>query len=482
MYITGPSGSGKTSLLPLAIDRVEKPNTLATPAADKSRPCMEAFPCSPEKATRILAGVGLADAFCWPRLFSELSDGQQARFEIASLLASPGHTVVLDNFCNGLDRMTARAVAWTTSKACRRAARTLIVVTPHDDLAADLQPDLILTVNWSGQTLVDWQDAFTVESPLIGEMTYSRGSLQDYNQLAPLHYAADAPATVHSYHVLRHPNLVHPAAVAVLSFPDLHSGARNLATEDAYRIGGSRQQAMRLNREVLKLSRIITAPEVRCVSLSQALIGSLLPTLNIRYLECVTTMGRYSPFLTRIGFREIPQSCHPTEASLLDWANVNLKDGDSLLDPDAFARMLSSLSVREARTVRRLVWKYFHHFVLHRRTRKPLPKVIPGPLDPRWTEAFEIASKRCLDRPAYFILGPLEQGPNSSPGFPVCHQQLPPSDRLDFDDSQRSPSDHRPTAVRPAQSPHGPGTDTEVAFLVADSPPKNGVCAHTEPA
>lgn len=402
-------------MLPLIVDSLDPPSTIAYPSHQDGRPLIDALPGSALENIDTLTRVGLGDAFTWARTTTELSDGQRARFQIASLLGSGMQTIIVDDFTNGLDRLTAHAAAWTISKACRSRHKTLIVLTPHQDLAEHLQPDLHIQTAWQNEPSITWRKTFTRRSPVIDRITYERGTIQDWHALAKLHYAAGDPATTHSYHVLRHPDLAHPAAVAVLSFPDLHSAARNLATDDAYRIGGSRQQAMRLNREILKLSRIITCPEFRSIGLAPLLIDLLLPTLNVRYLECCTTMGRYTSFLQKIGFREIPQTAHRTEAALNEFVEINHLDEAALIDPEAFAALDTKLSVRKAREFRRIVWHYYHHFVLHRRTRRPVPKSIPAPGDQRWPEAFEIAAKRAIERPAYFILGPLDQARQHHP-------------------------------------------------------------------
>lgn len=428
-------------MLPLINDRLLNPATLTYPTHDESKPLIDSLPLPPEKAVKLLSAVGVADAFSWCRLPSELSDGQHARFLVASHIASAQQVLIIDNFLNGLDRLTAAAVAWSIQKTIRSYKRTLIVLTPHADLQEHLQPNTAIRTSFGNAPLVTHHDQWLSESPILQAITYHRGTIQDWHSLSHLHYAAGDPATTHSYHVLRHPSLSHPAAVALLSYPDLHSAARNLATENAYKIGGSRTQAMKVNREVLKLSRIITTPELRTIGLTQLLIGSLIPTINARYLECTTAMGRYTGFLQRLGFTEVPQTAHPTEAALSEFMEVNQVPLQVLMDPVAFQGLSDSLSVRKGRELRKVVWNYYHHFVLHRRTRKPVPKVVPAPADPRWTEAYEIAAKRAVDRPAYFILGPLNPEPGAH-GYPSKEpaptqfpdQQLPVHDRISEND------------------------------------------------
>ena len=60
---------------------------------------------------------------------------------------------------------------------------------------------------------------------------------------------------------------------------------------------------------------------------------------------------------------------------------------------------------RKAREAKQLVWSHYHHFVLHRRTKKPVTKQVPGPRDPAWIKAAELASRRLVERPSYWIVG-----------------------------------------------------------------------------
>lgn len=382
--------------------------TDASPSLLKDCPIIEQFGGDEAKTAQALGRVGLADAYTWCRTPSELSVGQRARLRLAVALENSGPLIVHDEWLAYLDRTTAKAVAWATGKALRRAGKSAIVVTAHADIAADLAPDTLVEVGWTPEPKISHTTSPLHRCSIVDRIKYRRADSSDWQKLKHLHYIAGDPATIHSYHALTLPGNDCPVAVALLSYPELHSAARNLATQDAYRIKGNRQAAQRLNREVLKLSRMVVTPELRGCGLAGDLIEQIAANTTVRYIECVTAMGRYSRFLERVGFREVPQTSAPQEAKLLDWAVRHQVPPSVCLDPAELAAWVDDQSVRVRREGRRLVWLYFHHFVLHRRTRKAPPSRIPGPNDPRWSEAWQMVAGRMHDRPVYHILGPLD--------------------------------------------------------------------------
>lgn len=159
VYITGPSGSGKSVLLRAITTALKRrlrsgprePGDPEGPVADLAAvdvsgdaPVIDRIGTSAEEANRLASIAGLADAFLLLRPPGELSDGQRYRYRIASLLAQGARTIIIDEFCSTLDRQTARAVAYRLRRHADRTATTFIAATAHDDLAADLSPDVLI--------------------------------------------------------------------------------------------------------------------------------------------------------------------------------------------------------------------------------------------------------------------------------------------------------------------------------------------------
>jgi ABC-type lipoprotein export system ATPase subunit/GNAT superfamily N-acetyltransferase len=135
VLITGESGCGKSTLLrklaPESVIKIPK------------KPLCE-WTDTEEEALRLLSAVGLNDASLFCLRYEALSDSQQARARMYSVLVSKTKTLVVDEFLSTLDRETAQALAYSFQKLIRREGLKLIVATAHHDLANFLRPDLLV--------------------------------------------------------------------------------------------------------------------------------------------------------------------------------------------------------------------------------------------------------------------------------------------------------------------------------------------------
>lgn len=391
-------------MLPLVIDHWPKPATLARGLADRSLPLIDCWAGNPAANVRQLTSVGLGDAVLWCRTYAELSDGQKARFDAADLLYGSGDLIVIDEFLTKLDRITAKAVAWSIGNLAHRIGKGCIFVCPTDDLLEDLGPDTHIEVGLAPEPQVQICGWDRQRCSLHYSAKYRQGTRDDWRRLKHLHYAAGDPATTHSCHAIELQGLDHPAAVMIFSYPNLHSAPRNLALKDHFKLRSGTDAARLLNQEMLLLSRIVVAPEVRTCGFAHLLISEAIKRTDIKWLECSTAMGRYNRFLLKIGFSEIPQALHQVECEWIDYCTQMDLDGRDALDPGRLASAIERQSVRHQRRGRALVWSLYHHFVLHKRTRARRPARVADANDPRWETAFDLAARRISDRPAYFLL------------------------------------------------------------------------------
>ncbi|MCZ2340289.1 MAG: hypothetical protein LC104_00660 [Bacteroidales bacterium] len=169
VLFTGPSGSGKSSLMREVGQQLGAIDILQQPLPEL--PLIEAMAGPLESRLADLAACGLSEARLLLRTPQELSDGQRYRFRIAYALAqatapthgdasppAPNPPLMLDEFAAVLDRPLAKVLAFNLRKLATRTGIGVLAATTHDDLEADLNPDLLVRCLGEGQFAVDRRD------------------------------------------------------------------------------------------------------------------------------------------------------------------------------------------------------------------------------------------------------------------------------------------------------------------------------------
>ncbi|MGD0597695.1 MAG: ATP-binding cassette domain-containing protein [Sedimentisphaerales bacterium] len=160
VYITGPSGAGKSVLLremQTAVPDDEKIiiEQIALPA-DKP-----AIDCVGGKGTidglSLLSYAGLSDVFCMLNAPANLSEGQKYRFRLACALASGKKFIFADEFCSNLDRITAGVIAYNVRRFAKHNGVTFFLASAHEDILADLQPDVLVVKSFAGEAEVTYK-------------------------------------------------------------------------------------------------------------------------------------------------------------------------------------------------------------------------------------------------------------------------------------------------------------------------------------
>jgi ABC-type lipoprotein export system ATPase subunit/GNAT superfamily N-acetyltransferase len=174
VLIGGPSGTGK-SLLLRAIrniaaqgsSRGRLPKTVQAKGHLKTTPVKIAWPkdvpqnktpvellgaFSLEESLKILAAAGLAEAQLFVRPAGTLSLGQSYRLALALAISEKPDVLLIDQFCELLDRFTAVAVCRNLRKASNNFGMGIITATADPNRVVDaLKPDRLLLLSSSGQ-------------------------------------------------------------------------------------------------------------------------------------------------------------------------------------------------------------------------------------------------------------------------------------------------------------------------------------------
>lgn len=142
--IVGPSGSGKSTLGRAMFGPAAFHGGQGDWPADK--PVIDVIaPGEPyEAATAALSAVGLGSVPSWLRPYEVLSTGEKFRADLARIICQKPEKIVIDEFTSVVDRQIAKIGAAAFTKAWRKTAGQVVLVSCHYDIEDWLQPDWIL--------------------------------------------------------------------------------------------------------------------------------------------------------------------------------------------------------------------------------------------------------------------------------------------------------------------------------------------------
>ena len=174
VLFTGASGSGKSSLMRAVVEGLRtagvdgEVDTAAPLIVDVNllelgeRTLIDSFAAPVDETMHLLSSCGLGEAQLMLRTPAELSDGQRYRFRLALGLAAQPAWLVADEFTATLDRTLAKVVAYNVRRLCDRTGTGFLLATTHEDVAADLDPDVHVRCRTDGEIVVQRRDATAV--------------------------------------------------------------------------------------------------------------------------------------------------------------------------------------------------------------------------------------------------------------------------------------------------------------------------------
>jgi ATPase subunit of ABC transporter with duplicated ATPase domains len=297
IYVTGDSGSGKSTFLRLFMGELQNQTrkcvNFSDVKADDNEVVIDSIGSSQEEGMALLSVVGLSEAFVMLRKYKELSEGQKYRSKLAKMIAEQGDAFFIDEFGATLDREMAKVLAYCIQKWARRNKKMVIVATTHKDLIEDFNPNTVIDKKFGQTKQVKYYSATPQEFSLVKNMRIEEASKEDYEILKVFHYLQGNPAAVKNRFKLTYKDEIIGIIVYTMSFRALKY--RNQLFPEY------KNNIQRVNREILRISRVIFHPKFRGIGLAQVLIRQTLPMVNARIVECVAAMAKYNPFLEKAG-------------------------------------------------------------------------------------------------------------------------------------------------------------------------------------
>ncbi len=314
--LVGPSGSGKTTALRQLEAKFPQAHNVDRLRFPRDCPVVDAV--LPEKpladALAILSGCALGEPRLWVRSYDELSEGEKFRARLARALGLQAGSrvpapLLCDEFCAGLHRRAARAIAYNLRKLVTRLGLNLVVATSNDDVLPDLQPDTLIRLAGDGRREVLERSPVRRPLSLARRLHIAAGSKRDYAAFAAMHYrGSDGLGFVDKVFVMRLGIGGEPMGIVVYAHAPLELALRNKATRG--RFSGN---PARLNRELRIVRRLVIHPDLRGCGLGHRLVRETLPAVGTSYVETLASMGAVNPVFEKAGMQRIGQCALPRE-------------------------------------------------------------------------------------------------------------------------------------------------------------------------
>jgi ABC-type ATPase with predicted acetyltransferase domain len=169
VYITGPSGAGKSVMLK-ELEKTIPPSdrvNLARIKLAKDKTLIDCIDADLLTSLRMLSDVGLNDVFCILNQPVNLSEGQKYRFRLAMAMEAEKKFIFADEFCSGLDAITAAVISYNIHKFAKRTGTTFFLASSHDHMLLDLAPDVLVVKELSAKTQVIYKKRKSKDAKML---------------------------------------------------------------------------------------------------------------------------------------------------------------------------------------------------------------------------------------------------------------------------------------------------------------------------
>ena len=306
--LVGASGSGKSSALAAIESHCPEGHNVQRVTLPTNRALVDGI--SPQgglaDALSVLTACALGEAPLWLRRYDELSEGERFRARLAKAIGSHGGggnaaPLLCDEFCSGLHRRAAKAIAYNLRKLVTRRRLCAVLATSAEDVLADLQPDVTVRLIGDGRHRISAGTPRRRPVSFWRSLAIEPGRKRDYHEFAAMHYrSTDELGFVDKVFVLREKSGGACLGIVVYSYGPIELSLRNQATANRFR-----RNPTLLNRQVRILRRLVIHPDVRGCGLGYRLVRKTLPLVGTRYVECLAAMGEVNPVFEMAGMKRI---------------------------------------------------------------------------------------------------------------------------------------------------------------------------------
>ena len=353
--LTGDSGSGKTLFLEMreksALNKVCSLNNLDFDTEKSAYQNLYDVLNSTEKALKILGKIGLAEAGLILRPVKTYSAGELFRFKLALAIAAGIETLIIDEFGMQLDDILACNIAFSLRKLANREGLSIFVASCRDTYLQDLQPDISFNLDEAGVRIC--RKFYRRRKPSYSRrLTVERADNKIWKCFAHWHYKSHRTGPTSNVFTLNFDG--KPVGIIVYGYPSIFSSPRNIATDGKFN-SNVPQFVQKLNSEMRVIRRVVILPKYRGVGLASELVRKSIEMLpeQIKFVECLTSMGEYCGFLKKAGFDFIKKTDVPkiVQKFNLELQNNNFSDENS--NAKTFLNWLNSLSPEIQKSMRK---------------------------------------------------------------------------------------------------------------------------------